>query len=227
MVSACFRHGTLRANEAVENIQLRYLWLHCVEIRERIAYEHDWNCSAWSHNAVQTILKKFRRDFGGCASTNYLDYISLVISIWRSCSMNCLHANHPDDLERRKMPCERRGSTVPILYGCSDSETSRQPTSVINWSGLMVKTTATEDGETTERTYVAKIKPPFQRDEDEITPLEAEELVQVISFSFQLGHTIRRYSPRMTLGPSDAAMLRQCEDQEAKRMMDVIAPTMV
>ncbi|POM69382.1 Hypothetical protein PHPALM_14333 [Phytophthora palmivora] len=32
--------------------------------------------------------------------------------------------------------------------------------------------------------------------------------------------------PRMTLGPSGAAMLRQRGDQEAKRMMDVIAPTM-
>ncbi|POM77816.1 Hypothetical protein PHPALM_4735 [Phytophthora palmivora] len=32
--------------------------------------------------------------------------------------------------------------------------------------------------------------------------------------------------PRMTLGPSGAAMLRQHGDQEAKRMMDVIAPTM-
>ncbi|POM78629.1 Hypothetical protein PHPALM_3818 [Phytophthora palmivora] len=32
--------------------------------------------------------------------------------------------------------------------------------------------------------------------------------------------------PRTTLDPSGAAMLRQREDQEAKRMMDVIAPTM-
>ncbi|POM65313.1 Hypothetical protein PHPALM_18992 [Phytophthora palmivora] len=32
--------------------------------------------------------------------------------------------------------------------------------------------------------------------------------------------------PRITLGPSGAAMLRQRGDQEAKRMMDVIAPTM-
>ncbi|POM79374.1 Hypothetical protein PHPALM_2977 [Phytophthora palmivora] len=33
--------------------------------------------------------------------------------------------------------------------------------------------------------------------------------------------------PRMTLGPSGAAMLKQRGDQEAKRTMDVIAPTMV
>ncbi|POM71305.1 LOW QUALITY PROTEIN: Hypothetical protein PHPALM_12140 [Phytophthora palmivora] len=32
--------------------------------------------------------------------------------------------------------------------------------------------------------------------------------------------------PRMTLGPSGAAMLRQRGDQEAKRMMEVIVPTM-
>ncbi|POM70156.1 Hypothetical protein PHPALM_13451 [Phytophthora palmivora] len=32
--------------------------------------------------------------------------------------------------------------------------------------------------------------------------------------------------PRMTLGPSGAAMLWQRGDQEAKRMMDVITPTM-
>ncbi|POM62664.1 hypothetical protein PHPALM_28138 [Phytophthora palmivora] len=34
------------------------------------------------------------------------------------------------------------------------------------------------------------------------------------------------YPPRMTLGPSGAVMLRQHGDQKAKRMMDIIAPTM-
>ncbi|POM58109.1 Hypothetical protein PHPALM_37291 [Phytophthora palmivora] len=175
-------HGTLRANEAVENVQLRYLSLHCVEIRVRIAYAHDWNSSAWSHDAVQTILK---------TRTYRLAYISLMMEVM----LHELPALKLPGRPRKKNKCLVRDRVRQSQYSV-DALISRlvdKAVSAINWSVLMVKTTATEDGE--------RLSLPFDEEGsttgmcsygegDEITPLEAEELARVINFSFQLDHTI-------------------------------------
>ncbi|POM68536.1 LOW QUALITY PROTEIN: Hypothetical protein PHPALM_15295 [Phytophthora palmivora] len=193
-------HGTLRANEAVENIQLRYLSLYCVAIRKRIAYAHDWNSSGWSHDAVQTILKNssaiasHSSILGGC---HVLACLHLVGDLNWEVVLHGLPARKPPGRPWKKKNCFVRDGVRQSQYSV-DALIWRlvdKPTSVINWSVLMANPTAMEDGETTEH------KPSFQRggkrywdvghkDEDKITPLEAEELAQVISFFFQLGHII-------------------------------------
>ncbi|POM67067.1 Hypothetical protein PHPALM_16983 [Phytophthora palmivora] len=142
-------HGTLRANEAVENIQLRYLSLYCVEIRKRIAYAHDWNSSGWSHDAVQTILKN-----SAC--------LHLVGDLNLEVVLHGLPTRKPPGRPWKKKNClvrdgvrQSQYSVDALIWRLVDKHTS-----VINWSVLMANPTATEDGETTERTYIAKISPP-------------------------------------------------------------------
>ncbi|POM64582.1 Hypothetical protein PHPALM_19864 [Phytophthora palmivora] len=139
--------GTLRADEAVENIQLRYLSLLCVEIRDRFAYANDRNCSGWSHDAVQTILKtsgaivRHYIILGGCANLNL------------EVMLHELPARKPPGRPRKKIKGLVRDRVRQSQHSM-DALIRRlvdKPASVINWMVLMVKTTATEDGKTTER----------------------------------------------------------------------------
>ncbi|EGZ28043.1 hypothetical protein PHYSODRAFT_471325 [Phytophthora sojae] len=47
--------GSLKDDEIVENVQLRYLSLHKVTVLDRLPYEHDWNSPLWSLEEINTI----------------------------------------------------------------------------------------------------------------------------------------------------------------------------
>ncbi|EGZ23326.1 hypothetical protein PHYSODRAFT_389368, partial [Phytophthora sojae] len=54
--------GTLNKDEKVENIQLRYLLLHTVEVLDRVPFDHAWDNPSWSLEEIEVIRSKFKCD---------------------------------------------------------------------------------------------------------------------------------------------------------------------
>ncbi|EGZ24112.1 hypothetical protein PHYSODRAFT_480397, partial [Phytophthora sojae] len=54
--------GTLKKDEKVENIQLRYLSLHTVEVLDRVTFDHAWDNPSWNLDGIEVIRSKFKCD---------------------------------------------------------------------------------------------------------------------------------------------------------------------